>query len=189
MKRWPPRCKNFRPAVNSSKRWKVAQKPAFPRTLPVRRSSCGWSRRARALGAPYTSPLARARVAPRVRSCDRRLQMLWLVPAGARGTALGARTAGDLTSSHLPLRGKAERGGTTTGQRARRRPAPGCCACFRSRSCWPLGARLPPRLRRSSQRAAPLQPQRARCRRTWLSSRRLSGARTMTSGGWYVLTL
>ena len=54
------------------------------------------------MGPPYTSPLARARVAPRVRSCDRRLQMLWLVPAGAHGTALGARTAWDLTSSHLP---------------------------------------------------------------------------------------
>ena len=56
--------------------------PAVPRTT-TSQQSCGWSRRARALGAPYTSPLARARVAPRVRSCDRRIQMLWLVPAGA----------------------------------------------------------------------------------------------------------
>ena len=55
-------------------------------------------------GPPYTSPLARARGAPRVRSCDRRIQMLWLVPAGAHGTSSwGAHTQlGDLTSSHLP---------------------------------------------------------------------------------------
>ena len=45
------------------------------------------------MGTLHLEPLARARVAPRVRSCNRRIQMLWLVPAGAHGTALGARTA------------------------------------------------------------------------------------------------
>ena len=45
---------------------------------------------------PYTSPLARARVAPRVRSCDRRIQMLC---GGAGGRPRRARSSG--RTAHL----------------------------------------------------------------------------------------